>query len=1073
MDALKKHTGNHPNYRIMPGIFTLRIPGGTRLLMALLLSCLFGVLPAQDTLEVKGIVRNPLHEPVANASVSVAGSLRMPVVTNDSGEFTLTASPNSDWIIVAAAGTYKPKKVFLNGKANPVIVLTPLDLASGDDPVSVLSEPIVRRNIVPAYSELPVKNMHHTPILTVDQYLQGRVTGVNAVNRSGMPGSGAYVTIRGLKSINTSSQPLYVVDGIQVTPHGLFGSNLEGFSYNPLLELNPFDVTKTVVIKDPAVTAAYGTKASNGVVLIETLDPSVTQTTIELDLRSGLSLAPPRYIPQMDAHQHKTLMQEVLFSSGKPEEVIREDYPSLYLTPEDDRFIDYQHNTNWQELIFHNTFFNNLNLNVKGGDEIARYGLSFGLINNRGTIKTTSFTGYNLRFVSRLNIFAWLKMDAGVSLNYNTAHLKEAASVKETSPIMTSLAKSPMLNPYKYDILGNRLTTLAEVDELGTSNPLATIQNYDAKNTNYSFISSLGFKASFNRDLSFNTKFNLVYNVMKEQIFMPNHGMEHYYNLEAINVAKATNNDLKSFFNNTYLSYNKTLGTDHVFSSVTGMNLQTNKFENDWGLTKNAHENDQYRNLQDGLANLREIGGQNRAWNWLSFYESVNYAYRDKYLVTATVSLDGSSRLGDQAAGALFLNDIPFGLFYAGGVAWRVSNESFLKNFSWLEELKLRLSAGKSGNDDIGESSATNYYQAAKFRETVGFFPALLPNTGLTFESVVQYNAGVDISLLGNRISFTGDLYRSNTDDMLIFKPVNAYFGYDVRMENAGTMKNSGWELGLFARIKDNGTFRWDIQANLSASRNEITGIDGDKLVTPVTGAEIVNMVGAPANSFYGYVYEGVFADASEATAAMLVNDRGIAFHAGDARFKDLSGPAGTPDGVINGYDKTAIGSSMPSLTGGLTTSLTYGKFTLNMALQFVRGNEVFNYLRYKNERMTGLENQSRVVLNRWQYDGQATDIPRALWNDPVGNSSFSTRWIEDGSYARLKNLSLSYKIPDKFLTFRYAEFYVSVNNLITLTRYLGYDPEFSYSFSSLTQGIDYGLMPQARQFMAGIKVGL
>jgi hypothetical protein len=244
-------------------------------------------------------------------------------------------------------------------------------------------------------------------------------------------------------------------------------------------------------------------------------------------------------------------------------------------------------------------------------------------------------------------------------------------------------------------------------------------------------------------------------------------------------------------------------------------------------------------------------------------------------------------------------------------------------------------------------------------------------------------------------------------------------------------------------------------------------------LVSSVVGAEIVNMPGEQGNSFYGYIFEGVYSTTEDAENAGLVNERTIPFRAGDSRFADLSGPGGAPDGIINDYDKTVLGSSLPNQFGGLNNTLTYKRWALSAFLQFVKGNEVFNYVRYQNERMTGLQNQSTNVLNRWQYQGHETMVPRALWNDPVGNSSFSSRWVEDGSYLRIKNISLSYTISDKFLVFRNAQFYLSASNVFNFFEYLGYDPEFAYSFSQREQGIDYGMTPQPRQFMVGIKLGL
>ena len=1028
---------------------------------------------AQDTLLIKGVIMSHTSKPIENVSVSIQGSSLLPVVTNSEGEFSLTSTSGENWIIISPTSDYKKKKIFLNNRSALTIYLTESDISSGDDQLYLISQQVRKRDIVSSYSELNSEDIHQTNVLSIDQYMQGRVPGMHVVNRSGMPGSGAVTTLRGVHSINSNNHPLYIVDGIPLISNSIFGTNIDGYAYNPLLGINIFDISRTTIIKDPAITAVYGSKASNGLIIIETLDPSVTQTTIELDARTGFSLAPPDLIPQLNAVQHKTLIHEVLFSTGLYEEDIKEYFPNLFLTEEDERYIDYQHNTNWQDLIFSNSLFNNINLNVKGGDEIARYGLSFGYVNSDGIIKTTGYNSYNLRFVSRLNIFTWLKINAGVSLNYSSSSLKEAATVYETSPIMASLAKSPMLNPYQYDIEGNMLSTLANVDELGVSNPLAIIENYEATNTNTNFTSTLGLETEINENITANSNFSLTYNVLKEQLFMPYRGMELYYNKEAINVSKAANNNITALYNNTYLRYNKSLGTNHSISTNTGFHILLNDFEFDWGLTKNAPENDEYRNLQDGQNNQREIGGTKRIWNWMSLYENINYIYKDKYILTASLSLDGSSRVGDNAINTIKIADTPFGLFYSGGFAWRLSNESFLKNLPVLEDLKVRISIGKTGNDDIGESSANNYYQSIKFRETVGLYPAVLPNDKLSYENITQINTGLDMSILGDRLTTNFDLFRSATSDMIIYSPVQAYLGYDFRIENNGKMKNTGWEFNTFIRLLDKTYFTWDFRANFSSINNEITAIKGDKLVINIEGAELVNMVGYPSNSFFGYIYKGVYSTQEEANNANLVNERRIPYGAGDAIYEDLSGPNGTPDGIINDYDKTTIGSPLPDYFGGIFNSFSYKRWTVSAFLQFVYGNELFNYVRFKNEQMSSLANQSSNVLNRWQYDGQETDVPRAVYNDPVGNSDFSTRWIEDGSYLRVKNISLSYRIPSQFFVFKNAEFYISANNIFVLNTYLGYDPEFAFSYEQIHQGVDYGLTPQCRQFIAGIKIGL
>lgn len=1039
--------------------------------MALLFSNAI-TLFAQDTILVKGSVVDPAGNPVVNVSIGVEGSSALPAFSDSEGEFSLKVIPEDKWLNIESSADYKSKRVYLNRRENLKIYLSGNDLASGDDLVKIGNQEIVKRNVVASFSSISAEEAPETGSITLDQYLQGRVPGSSVTNRSGLPGSGTFLMLNGPHSAYLSNEPLYIIDGVMLNSTGVFQSILDGYQYNPLLALNVYDVSRATIVKDPAINASYGSKASNGLIVIETLDPSATQTLIELDVRAGISQAPSNTIPQLNAPQHKTLLNEVLFSSGMLEENVREAYPNLFLTPDDARYIDYQHNTDWQSLIFKDAFFSNINLKVKGGDEIARYGLSVGYLYAGGTIKSTGYNGYNLRFVSLVNVLTWLKMNANVSMNYSRSNLKESARVRQTSPVFSALSKSPRMNPFSYDIEGKELNTFSPVDEFGVSNPLAVIENFEARNRNLQILSTLGAKAIISKDLEINTNVSLIYNILKELVFMPNLGMELYYDEEAINVSKASNNSLTTFNHNSYLGFSKQLG-DHFISSSTGLQNQTNSFEFDKAITKNASANDQYRNLNDGTANLRELSGDNRYWNWLSVYENISYSYRDRYLLTGSISLDGSTRVGDSALNTLRIGNVPFGVFYGGGLGWRLSNESFLKRWAWLEELKLRVSYGRTGNDAFGEATATRYYNSIKYRGAVGLFPALVYNEQLTYETVNKFTAGLDLALLGNRITAQVDLYSSITDNMLIYRDLDVYFGYSIRPENGGKMNNRGVDLGLFSRIIDLPNFKWDIQGTFSTIENQVTEVSGGDNIVKLVGAEIINREGEQANSFYGYVYEGVYATTEEAQSANLLNDRFIPYEAGDARFSDLSGPDGAPDGIINDFDKVVIGSSIPEFFGGINNKVSYKRWTLSTFIHFVKGNELFNYVRYRNESMSGFENQSTDVLNRWQYEGQITNVPRAKWDDPMGNSSFSTRWIEDGSYLRVKNISLIYTLKDPFLIFRNARFYISANNVFTFSNYLGYDPEFGFSRSHIDQGIDYGLTPQSRQFIIGMKLGL
>jgi hypothetical protein len=348
--------------------------------------------------------------------------------------------------------------------------------------------------------------------------------------------------------------------------------------------------------------------------------------------------------------------------------------------------------------------------------------------------------------------------------------------------------------------------------------------------------------------------------------------------------------------------------------------------------------------------------------------------------------------------------------------------------------------------------------------------PGPMNDEMLSFEDTYHMNAGLDFATWGGRFSLSADIFRNRTENLLVDQLQDFYMGQSYISVNNGTIENKGWEAQVSSRIIQKSKFSWDLSFSISHFENSVVEIANDMLITSFLGGEYISTIGENMLSFYGYQYEGVYASTPE---EKLLNEDGLSFGAGDAIFSDLSGPQGEPDGVIDNYDKTIIGSPVPDLSGGISTAITYGKFRLDIMFQGVYGNEVFNYVRSQNESMTGLENQSAAILNRWQYEGHSTNMPRSLWGDPMKNSAFSSRWIEDGSYLRLKNVTLSYRIPNRFLVFRNAELFISGTNLITFSSYLGFDPEFAFSFHTMEQGIDYGLTPYTRTVLIGFKLGL
>jgi TonB-linked SusC/RagA family outer membrane protein len=1044
-------------------------------IFCLFISCLLvsASLPGQDSLLIIGKITAGKNNPLKDVSVSVEGYDISPVISDSSGNFTISVPMGGAWLTFAPLGNFKSKRIFVNDSQPLMISLAAYNIHSYNDQVDLNYYSLSRSDVTTSFFDIDFEKNPKNDAETFDHLIHGLVPGLWLTHHSGLSGQSAIAFIRGLNSMNATNAPLILVDGIPLERPGIFQSDIEGNYSHPLSHIDPNDISSLAIFKDPTATAIYGTRASNGLILIQTLNPKSTETSISLSLQAGLSMAPTRYIPQLNREQYLLFANEMLATSKLKEEDFKITYPGLYTESNDDAYSRYMHNTNWQKYIFSNSQSSNASFSMKGGSEIARYGLSVSYFNTGGVFENSDYDRFNVRFVSHMNISPKFKLNAASNLINGNLSLKESAVSKEVSPILSSLSKSPLMNPYQYDENGNRLSIIDDVDEMGTSNPYALMKNYIGESKDFKFVSSVKGQFDISRTTQFVSLIGLNFNTMKEFSFKPNIGMETYFDGEANNVAQSTNNYLFSIYNDNYLSLNKQFGKNHSISSVTGYRLSSNNFQADFGRAMNLPVNDEYTRLQAGQNDLRRLGGINAKWNWASLYNQINYKLKDKYLLNVSGSADFSTRNGADAETSIRLFDLPIGLFYSVGAGWRLSQEGLFKKIKGLENLMLRASYGKTGNGDIGNVNAFDYYYLSRYREAAGLIPGAIANKSLKYEELRQFNTGIDVSFWGGRSRYTAEYFISESSDLLIYEPLQSYMGYAFRPANSGKVKNSGWEFSLFQRLIDARRFSWDISANLSLISNEVVQIPNNILVTDFVGGKMVSQTGEAANGFYGLKYNGVFSTQLEAQEANLVNGRGIPYGAGDAKYLDLSGPEGTPDGIINDYDKVFLGSPLPDFFGGISNSFNYRGWELSTTIQFVYGNEVFNYVRYMNERMVDLSNQSKNVLNRWQYDGDITNVPRALWGDPVGNSNFSSRWIEDGSYIRLKHLRLSYTLADNFFRFKNATFYISGTNLLTLHKYLGYDPEFSYSYNPMKQGIDYGLMPQFRKFLIGIKVGL
>jgi TonB-linked SusC/RagA family outer membrane protein len=665
-------------------------------------------------------------------------------------------------------------------------------------------------------------------------------------------------------------------------------------------------------------------------------------------------------------------------------------------------------------------------------------------------------------------------MSSASNLTTNNSFLKESGIAVNTSPVLSSLFKTPLLNPYEYDSEDNLLQIIDEVDELGTSNPTAVSELLNEQSKNYRFITTVSLSGDITEKIKVKSVLGLNSNNLKEYVFIPDQGFDLMYNDEVFNLSKAQNSNLFSLYNDNQVYYeNPRYSSEHLFRASLGLRWQKSTFDRDWGIGKNT-ASDQYTNLQRGVSLLQEIGGANKRWNWGAMYSNVSYTFRDKYLLNAIVSADISSRLGKKAKDALYVAEVPVGLFYSIGGAWRLSEEGFLSAASALEELKIRASYGIAGNDDIGETNSFNNFIVDQYRETSVLIPGALANEGLTFQYKSQLNIGFDVSILANRLSVAFDYYNNESKNLFLLEPQNSYLGYDSYPSNSASIATKGFDTDIFFRMISKSEFTVDLGVNISKYKSIVKEIaEGEQVFSNIGNMEVINREGEPVNSFYGYRFLGVYANQADAAEANLTSDRGVSYTAGDAIFENIPDAEGNIDQVIDKNDKQVLGSFEPDFFGGIYLDVNYKNWSLNTFIQGVYGNEVFNYVRYQNEKMTDLSNQSVKVLQRWQYENQETTIPKATWNDPAGNNSFSDRWIEDGSYLRLKNLTLAYSINRKILGISSLKVYLSAMNLLTLSKYKGFDPEFSYSANLINQGVDYGNMPISRGFMLGVKIGL
>jgi TonB-linked SusC/RagA family outer membrane protein len=819
-------------------------------------------------------------------------------------------------------------------------------------------------------------------------------------------------------------------------------------------------------------TSFFGVKGGNGVVLIKTLKPKQLETKINVHLHTGLNFEPDQY-PVLNATEHRNLLNEIIQGQMSDPQLVASlpffnkqvpvQYPWGYEGNVD--YYRYNHDTNWQNQIYNAKYNQDYYLNVSGGDNIAIYMLSLGYLNQSGMLKNTHFQRFNARFNSEIKLAKNFDFLANMSFIYGSKNLANEGPDSRTNPIFAAMVKSPFTATHFYNEAGQESPNVEAADIFGNSNPYVLSENTSLVNVNYRFMGSFELKWRFNRMLSLNNFLGVNFNKEREKIFYPSTGIafDPVNDTPIMNKSQHRVDYLFSLYNDTYLDYRNQLSGNHYLDGRIGVRYQNNKAENDYGTAYNSSSDD-FKSIQYGEALLRQIGGTIGSWNWLSAYININYNWMNKYFFNISTSSDATSRSGADAQFFRFYPSV------AG--AWLISGENFMQGTAWIDLLKLRLSYGLSGNDDIGNYSARRYYRTQNLLGAYGIVRGNLVNTGLKPETVERINAGIDWTVLNERVNLSIDVYSNTTKDMILLSKPEYIAGFDTYLSNAGSMRNTGIDFSLQTRIL-NSAFKWDLGMVVSKYKNKVLSLNGETYLTDILNATVQTKTGQPIGLFYGYQTNGVYATQAEADADGLNLLQGlvpVAFRAGDVRFVNQN-PA--TDSRIDENDRVVIGDPNPDFFGSISNLFKYQRWSLNTLMVYSLGNDVYNYTRSQMENMSTYNNQSKAVLNRWRTEGDVTNVPKTVYGDPMGNSRFSDRWIEDGSYIRLKQITLAYDLNVKYKLLQRCIVFVTGENLLTLTKYKGLDPEFALGQNPLYYGIDACVLPQPRTVSIGIKLEL
>ncbi|WMN06925.1 TonB-dependent receptor [Marivirga arenosa] len=1015
------------------------------------------VIYAQGTQVVEGKV---IYEgsPIPGVNVMIEGTSEG-ISTNADGSFKLNNVPEDAILVFSFVGL---KTLRLPAKFNTSMSVTMTDDAETLNEVVVIGFGTQRReDLTGAISSVKADEIQDKPFTSIDQALIGKAAGVNVTQNSGTPGGGISVQIRGITSIN-GNEPLYVIDGTPVFPDrnnesfsfGLFGGGDGQTRNSALAGLNISDIESIDILKDASATAIYGANGANGVVLITTKKGSRGKAKIAYETYFGVQ-ENINFVDVLDLPDYARYQTKLFELNGEP-------IPFQYQTPE-----LLGSGTDWQREIFRPAPIQNHQLSISGGNEDTRYYTSFSYFDQEGTIINSGFDRLSLRVNVDSKVNSWLKI--GNNLSINRSLQRVVRNDDSGGIVMNSLRQSPEL-PVRFSD-GSFAGPANNVGSGGNeaTNPVALAQINNATTQRTQLLGNIFGEIQFFDGLSFKTELGYDLGFGKIASFAP--AFELGAIVETLN--RSFKQQEQSYYWNlkNYLTYKKTFADKHNLTVLVGQEAQESRYEYLSGFRTGQFLNEDFTNLDLGDSETAENGNGSGRWAMTSYISRAIYGFEDKYSFSASIRADASSNFGSNNR---------WGYFPSVSGGWTISNEEFLSNLNFINNLRMRAGYGSVGNQNIPPN---------RFQTILSLVPSPfggnsptidnLGNPNIKWEALNSFNLGIDAAVLNNRLKLTTDFYIKNSSDFLArrISDESNQSAQDFFI-NTGVIETKGLELSLTTLNLNKEDFLWKTTAIFSTYTNELTSFQGQ-------GQSLLGRVqfdqytitrtteGEPVGQFYGYVTDGLFRSEEELEAGPI-QEEGTAV--GDIRFKDLNN-----DNVIDGNDQAAIGNAIPDFTYSFISNMEYKNFSLDITLQGSQGNEIYNFTRHYIDGIVPgfgdrFANVTPRALNAFEQGvNENTNEPRLSLTDPNGNGRISDRFVEDGSYLRIQNVMLSYRVPDKILVNRFfsrARIYASVQNLYTFTKYSGFDPSLGSLDQNVTlNGIDLGRFPVPRISSLGINL--